>query len=199
MQIRGRLAFAALVATALASSLAAPASAQQPMPQHTPGMDHAAHAAAARGGALPTMPGQDAYGAIAEVVRLLEADSTTDWSRVDLERLRQHLIDMNELTLRSRVVQRAVPGGVEMVVTGEGRAADAIRRMTASHGAQLARYGMRAESRPIEAGARFTVVAADPSDAKLVAKLRALGFIGIMTTGDHHMPHHLAMARGASH
>jgi hypothetical protein len=43
----------------------------------------------------PTFPGQDAFGAIAEVVQLLDADPQTDWSRVDLERLRQHLIDMN--------------------------------------------------------------------------------------------------------
>ena len=49
----------------------------------------------------PAMPGQDAFGAIAEVVRLLDADPETDWSKVDLERLRQHLIDMNEVVLRS--------------------------------------------------------------------------------------------------
>jgi len=49
----------------------------------------------------PSLPGQDAFGAIAEVVRFLEADPETDWSAVDLERLRQHLIDMNEVVLRS--------------------------------------------------------------------------------------------------
>jgi hypothetical protein len=27
------------------------------------------------------MPGQDAFGAIAEIVRLLEADPATDWGR----------------------------------------------------------------------------------------------------------------------
>jgi len=34
---------------------------------------------------VPTMP--DAFGAIAEIVRILEADPTTDWAKVDLERL----------------------------------------------------------------------------------------------------------------
>ena len=59
----------------------------------------------------PSMPGQDAFGAIAEVVRLLDADSNTDWGKVNLERLRQHLIDMNEVVLRAQVKQASVPGG----------------------------------------------------------------------------------------
>ena len=52
---------------------------------------------------VPTLPGQDAFGAIAEIVRLLDADPQTDWSQVDLERLRQHLIDMNDVVLRAEV------------------------------------------------------------------------------------------------
>ena len=46
----------------------------------------------------PTMPGQDAFGAIQEIVQILDADPKTDWSKVDLDALRQHLIDMNEIT-----------------------------------------------------------------------------------------------------
>ena len=185
------------LAAALTSVLAAPAAARQ----HAPDMDHAAHAAAsgASRAGLPTMPGQDAYGAIGEIVRILRADPATDWSRVDLEALRQHLIDMNAVTLGARVARRDVAGGLEMQVTGEGRATDAIRRMTASHGRQLASHGLRAVSEPIPGGARFTVTAADASDAKLVAMIRGLGFIGIMTLGDHHMPHHLMIARGERH
>ena len=44
----------------------------------------------------PPMPGQDAFGAIQEIVQILDADPKTDWSKVDLEALRQHLIDMDE-------------------------------------------------------------------------------------------------------
>ena len=55
-------------------------------------------------GAMPTQPGQDAFGAIQEIVRILEADPATDWSKVDLEALREHLIDMNEVTLHAAVV-----------------------------------------------------------------------------------------------
>ena len=38
--------------------------------------------------ASPTMPGQDTFGAIQEIVRILEADPKTDWSKVNLEALR---------------------------------------------------------------------------------------------------------------
>lgn len=34
---------------------------------------------------------------------MLEADSKTDWSKVDIEALRQYLIDMDNVTLRSAV------------------------------------------------------------------------------------------------
>ena len=34
------------------------------------------------------------------------------------------------------------------------------------------------------------------NDAVPLAKLKALGFIGIMVQGGHHQPHHLMMAKG---
>ncbi|HYD54866.1 MAG TPA: hypothetical protein VEA99_19685, partial [Gemmatimonadaceae bacterium] len=135
--------------------------------------------------------------AIAEIVRLLEADSTTDWSAVDLERVRRHLVDMHEVTLRSTVASRTVPGGLEMLVTGAGRTTSAIRDMTTVHAEQLTALGMVARATPVPGGVRFTVVARDTADARLVAKIRGLGFIGVMTLGEHHAAHHLAMARGA--
>jgi hypothetical protein len=158
-------------------------------------MDHSMmHGTTSAG--LPTLPGQDAYGAIAEVVRLLQADPSTDWSKVNIEALRQHLIDMNDVTLRSRVTQTNVPAGLKMVVTGEGRTEAAIRRMTTSHGASLASLGLTAVSTPAPGGAIFTVTATDTTNTALIAQLRGLGFAGIMTLGNHHAPHHLAIAAG---
>jgi hypothetical protein len=145
----------------------------------------------------PTMPGQDAFGAISEVVQMLDADPSTDWSKVDLERLRQHLIDMNEVVLRSQVKQSAVPGGLVMDVTGTGRTEQAIRAMVVPHAAELDRMpAFAAKTEPIPGGVRLTVTAKVPDDAKAVARLRGLGFIGLLTVGAHHGPHHLAMARG---
>ena len=59
--------------------------------------------------ALPTMPGQEAFGTIQEIVRMLEADPSTDWAKVNIAALREHLIDMNEVTLRA-ARQRAHAG-----------------------------------------------------------------------------------------
>ena len=143
------------------------------------------------------MPGQDAFGAMAEVVRILEADPATDWSKVDMERLRQHLIDMNEVVLRASVKSTQVPGGLSMDVTGEGRTARSIRAMVVPQAAQLgAMPAWSAKAEPIPDGVRLVVVARDPADAKTVARIRGLGFAGLLVQGGHHGPHHLAMAKG---
>lgn len=180
--------FPLLLAACLA---AAPLAAQEH--QHTPGMRHDEAAAPGR----LVQPGQAAYGAISEVVRTLEADPATDWSKVNVEALRQHLIDMDEVTMRSEVAARAVPGGAEFTVAGAGRTRDAIRRMTANHGRLLDALGpYRVTVAETAQGARMTVTAARPGDAATEARIRGLGFIGLMTIGDHHAPHHEAMARG---
>jgi hypothetical protein len=164
------------------------------MPGHGADM-HAQHMRAMGGG--PAMPGQDAFGAIAEIVRILEADPATDWSKVDLERLRQHLVDMNEVVLRSAVTQTPVPGGLVMEITGSGRTEQAIRAMVVPHAIELDRMAdWSAKTESVTGGVRLTVVAERADDAKLVARIRGLGFAGLITQGAHHQPHHLAMARG---
>jgi hypothetical protein len=175
------------------STPAAPAPEHQ-MGHHMHGQGH--HPAEGATGA-PTLPGQDAFGAIAEVVGLLEADSETDWSRVDLERLRQHLIDMNEVVLRSEVKSIQIPGGLAMDITGPPRTARAIRGMVAPHAVEL--DGMSewaAKTATIPGGLRLTVTARTPEDTRTVARIRGLGFVGLLVQGGHHGPHHLAMAKG---
>jgi len=148
------------------------------------------------GPALVREPGQDAFAAIAEVVRLLDADPTTDWSKVDLERLRQHLIDMNEVVLHAQVTQTPVPGGLAMAITGGPRTEAAIRAMVVPHAAELdAMPGLSARTETIDGGVRLTVTAR-PADDRQVARIRGLGFAGLLTLGAHHGPHHVAMARG---
>lgn len=171
------------------------------VPAQAPPADrHAMHMHGMHGGTAagqPTLPGQDAFGAIAEVVRILEADPATDWSRVDLERLRQHLIDMNEVVLASAVASTAVPGGLAMDVTGAGRTEKAIRNLLVPHARELDRLpAFAATTEPIAGGVRLTVVAKDPADSATVARIRGLGFAGLLTQGAHHQAHHLAMARG---
>ena len=50
------------------------------------------------GCAVATQAGQGAFAAIQEVVEILAADSNTDWSKVNIDALRQHLVDMNNVT-----------------------------------------------------------------------------------------------------
>jgi hypothetical protein len=148
-------------------------------------------------GGGPMQMGQGAFGAMAEVVRILEADAATDWSKVDMERLRQHLIDMDEVVLRASVKAMQVPGGLSMDITGTGRTLQSIRAMVIPHSGEL--NGMPAWSAKAEVipdGVRLIVVARDPADAKAVARIRGLGFAGLLVQGGHHDPHHLAMAKG---
>jgi hypothetical protein len=141
----------------------------------------------------PTLPGQDAFGAIQEIVHLLDSDPTTDWSKVNIEALRQHLIDMNEVTLHAAAAQHDVDNGIEIAVTGEGRTAEAIKRMVPAHLRELREIGWNAMSEDIPNGVKLTVIA---SEAQPLTKLKALGFAGIMVQGSHHQPHHLMIAKG---
>ncbi len=141
----------------------------------------------------PTSPGQDAFGAIQEIVRILDADPTTDWSKVNIGALREHLIDMNEVTLRAAADERALADGVDIAITGEGRTLQAIKRMIPAHAHELNQLGWTARTEELANGVRLIVTT---SDAAKVAKLKALGFMGIMVLGGHHQAHHLLIAKG---
>jgi hypothetical protein len=140
----------------------------------------------------PIMPGQEAFGTIQEIVRILEADPATDWSKVNISALREHLIDMDEVTMRATAAERALDNGVEIAVTGEGRTLDAIKRMVPAHARELSQFGWNAKTEEVSNGVKLTVIS---TDAKQVTKLRALGFMGIMVQGSHHQQHHLMMAK----
>ena len=145
---------------------------------------------------IPTRAGQEAFGTIAEIVRLLDADPTTDWTRVNLERLRQHLIDMDEVVMRAEVKHTAVPGGVAIDITGPARTERAIRAMIVPHARQLDRMpAYTAKADGIRGGVRLTVTTKDGDDTHGVARVRGLGFAGLLTEGAHHAPHHLSMAK----
>lgn len=144
-------------------------------------------------GSLPTSSGQDAFGAIQEIVQILEADPKTDWSKVNISALREHLIDMNEVTLHAAVAEKATDTGIEFAVTGDGRTREAIKRMVPAHVQELAALGWNAKTEELLNGVTLTVAATDRTP---LAKLKGLGFIGVMVQGGHHQPHHLMMAKG---
>jgi len=187
------LGLAATLGTLHTTLLNTPLAAQAHV--HTPGMSHDSAQAAKR--PAPTRAGQEAFATIAEIVRLLDADPKTDWSKVNLEALRQHLIDMDDVTIRSAVQQESVPGGVRFVVTGTGRTRDAIRRMAMAHGTTVSKAdGFTWTASEAPDGAQVTVRVTDPTDTRAIARLRGLGFLGVLSLGDHHVVHHLALASG---
>lgn len=161
----------------------------QPMMKDQPmtmGMSHG-------GATMPTQPGQGAFAAIQEIVDILAADPKTDWSKVNIDALRQHLIDMNAVTLDAQVKDEPIAGGMRFVVTGTGPVRDSIRRMTLEHAATMnGAGGWTYEAVKTRDGATLTVHV-PPAD---LAKLRALGFIGVLSLGMHHQAHHMMIARG---
>lgn len=147
----------------------------------------------------PTMPGQEAFGTVQEIMGILEADPQTDWSKVDLEALRQHLIDMHELTINTQLTTEEIPGGIHLVATGEtSRTAAAIQRMVLTHQQMTLQTIKEWDTTvtKIDNGIDMKITAEDPEET---TKLRGLGFIGIMATGADHPAHHLMMARGQMH
>jgi len=147
-----------------------------------------------RQAAVPTEPGQAAFGAIQQIVGMLQADPRTDWSKVDVDALRQHLIDMDEVTLRATAQKEPIENGLRIKVTGSGRTLEAIQRMVPEHASDIdGMYGWTVRTTAIPNGVDLTVTAGKPAD---VQKIRALGFMGIMVQGSHHQMHHLAIAKG---
>ena len=145
------------------------------------------------GNGVASEPGQGAFAAIQEIVEILIADPKTDWSKVNIDALRQHLIDMNDVTLAANVKNEPIDGGMRFDVTGEGPVRDSIRRMTTAHAATMNGVdGWKFDAAEIEGGASLTVHA----PAKDADKLRGLGFLGVLTLGMHHQIHHLMIARG---
>jgi hypothetical protein len=177
-----KTALVSLAVSLTVLALAAPALAQD----HS----HAAHAAPLN------EPGQGAFAAIQEVVARLGADPATDWSRVDVEGLRQHLVDMDEVTMRADIRAEPVEGGARFHVAGAGRTREAIQRMVMAHArAAGENEHWRLTAQLSESGAVVTAIGRAAADTQ---RIRALGLIGIMAEGAHHQPHHWAMASGAN-
>lgn len=145
----------------------------------------------------PTAPGQAAFGAISEIVRILEADPKTDWSKVNVSALRDHLVDMDEVVMHTDATQKNVAGGIEVRATGNGNTVKSIQRLVTNHAGMLdGSTDYRAKVESLANGVKLTVTARDANNGNIVARIRGLGFYGLLTEGNHHQPHHLSMARG---
>ena len=98
-------------------------------------------------------------------------------------------------TLKKRdATATEIDGGVAIRITGSGRVLEAVKRLVPHHAAAInGLHGWTTRATPAPDGVVLTVTASDPNE---VRHIRGLGFIGLLASGDHHQPHHLAMARG---
>ena len=141
-------------------------------------------------------PGQAVFGAVQEAIRQLEADSTTDWSEVDVDRLRQHLIDMHHVAVNVSVEgQTPIEKGLELRVRPTKEAARAsLDRVLKAHPMMLKQetgWTMAVD----EKGSAYVlrVTTSEPSE---VAKIRGLGYMGVLAYGQHHQRHHWHLVKG---
>ena len=169
--------------------------AQTMQSNHGDGMDHTTHGQDQPADAFGlTEPGQGAFAALSEVVRFLEADPETDWSQVDLTGLRAHLVDMDRLISDTVVLETELSDGISALATGDIETLAPLRRMVPANAAQLARDDRwTVEVSVSENGMELRVTSDDPA---VVARIKGLGFFGLMASQDHHREHHLMMARG---
>lgn len=166
--------------------------------QHSEGMSHDQAATSDHDmsdvakGALPTEPGQGAFAAMMEIVAMLRADPETDWNRVDINGLRQHLVDMDMLITSAKVSTMKTSNGLLMTASRKGLGGGAVSRMVPAHGPVLAG----------ETGWNSSIIVNDDAVVWTVTSdqefyiIQALGFFGLMTVGDHHQAHHIGMAKG---
>lgn len=158
--------------------------------QHKPGMQHGNTLSKA----LPLETGQSAFAAIQEIVAKLDADAATDWNNVNIEALRQHLIDMNAVTLSASVQTESLTDGRKFIVSGEAKVVTSIQRMLAGHVATM--NGMDGWAFTYENTSDGGALVVKPPKAADLTKLDGLGFIGILTKGLHHQEHHWMIAKG---
>ena len=142
----------------------------------------------------PAEPGQGAFAAIAEIARILRDDPDTDWSSVDLEALRDHLIDMDALISDTEIETTQVESGLRIEIDLIKHQNQAASRMVPAHAPVLAEEtGWNSAVKTSDGSLVWTVTGEGDS-----AQIKALGFYGLMATGDHHREHHLAIASGHS-
>ncbi|MGD8592894.1 MAG: hypothetical protein PVF82_08685 [Gammaproteobacteria bacterium] len=143
-----------------------------------------------------TAAGNYAFFTIQEAIEKLDADPNTDWSKVNLEALRQHLVDMQNFTLNVKVLsQKPLKNGMQAVVRPDNEdAAASLDRVFDAHPAQLKKEtGWNMSVTKQDGLYTVTVTTNNPAE---VAKIRGLGYIGAMATGAHHQSHHWSMAKG---
>lgn len=194
--VKRNLAAAFVVSTGLVSLATAHTSTHGDM-VHSAHMGEEAQVSQSQRNSILTEPGQGAFAALSEIVQVLEADPATDWTKVNLTALRDHLIDMDRLVRDAVAEEEVLPNGIRATVAGDQATLATAIRMVPAHAAELSkddRWQVEAQSNDTDVV--LTVTSDDPAT---VSRIQGLGFFGLMASQDHHRQHHLAFALGGSH
>lgn len=141
-----------------------------------------------------TEVGQSAFAAISEIVEILEDDPETDWTKVNISALQNHLVDMDLVTTRTKATLETNSKTMAITVSGQGEAVAAIQRMAAAHAPMLAaETGWEIDVDQTTTGAVLRIAVNSENE---LARVTGLGFYGLMTIGAHHQAHHLQIALG---
>jgi hypothetical protein len=144
----------------------------------------------------PSETGQSQFAAIAEIVTLLRDDPETDWAQVDIKALRDHLVDMDNVTTKASVERKIDGLNATFLVTGNDVVAASIQRMVLAHSPMLQQSSdWTVTTVKQESGVGMSVQVGSKEELNQVL---ALGFFGLMTVGAHHQQHHLMIATGQS-
>ncbi|MDZ7657716.1 hypothetical protein [Fodinibius sp.] len=143
-----------------------------------------------------TEPGNDIFGTIQEVVQKLEANPDTDWSQVNLEALRQHLLDMKAFTEEVEILSKdQIEKGIAITVRPHSeRAVQALEKLFSMHPDMIKKekgWDMNAKQN----GNNWMITCTTNNESE-VQKIRALGYIGLLSEGAHHQLHHWMIATG---
>jgi hypothetical protein len=139
--------------------------------------------------------GTDPFAVIQEVISALESNPNTNWEKVNLEALRLHLVEMQDITINVNVAEKNVESGFEAIIMPiSRRALRAVGNVLQNHKSMLeSETGWHMEVIKTEDVFNITVTTTDVNE---INKIRGLGYIGVMAYGNHHQPHHWALASG---
>lgn len=140
--------------------------------------------------------GNDIFGTIQEVINKLNANPNTNWNKVNIEALKEHLLDMRDMTVNIEVIsQNRVENGSEIVIKPmTKRSIQAMKRILSAHPKQLEKetnWKMTVQKQ----GDNYLLITTTNNPTE-VSKIVGLGYIGIMAYGSHHQSHHWSMAIG---
>lgn len=156
---------------------------------------HGVPASSVKTTAILTESGTDPFATVQEIIAQLEANPNTNWEKVNIEALRLHLVQMQDMIMNVKVSQQSIKNGFQaVVVPTTDRALKSMISVLSAHPAQL-----RAETgwdMQVSRDNKVFTLTVTVNNPKKVSKIRGLGYVGIMAYGRHHPAHHWAIASG---